>query len=822
MEDLTGLQLGQYQVVSPLGEGGMAAVYKAYQPGIERYVALKILPRHLASDPEFYGRFEQEARLIAQLQHVHILPVHDFGEQDGYTYIVMPLIESGTLADLMTGDPLSLKRIRSVTRQVGEALDHAHSRGLIHRDIKPSNILVDEAANCLLTDFGIAKIVASSVQFTRTGAIIGTPAYMSPEQIQGETLDGRSDQYSLGIVMFEMATGRPPYNAETPPAIFVKHLHDPLPMPRELNPRLPEALELVILKCLAKDPEDRYPALSDLLHALARALPNRLIAEEDAVASDASSATLAPAFAALETVREAEHREPQPEAQPVESESAFPKERYQSRDVIAGSSSVGTSAQAADIDVKGTGRRKIPGWAWVVSGIISLGILAVVGWPVVSGSDFFAEPFQPTAVRLAPTSIVSVSSPTQESTPITPTSASPASALAGSDACNDPIGCVVIGPEEPVHIAYMLTISGPTAFLGDDSVGSIEIALDDRSRMLLGHNILLTGEDSLCNAEGGLTAALKLAADPTIVGVIGTNCSSAMTAAMDTITNAGLSIISPSNTAPALTLESGTWKEGYFRVAHSDLFQGKVAAEFAFNVLGARSLATIHDGSPYAEQLQQAMAATFENLGGTVTFQGAINVGESDMRRVLTSVAAGVPDVLYLPVFEPEGDFIVQQSSQVAGLEDTILIGADGLLVKSFPENSGPNAEGMYLSGPYVSGPSYDVFLAKWNVKYGGVPPSGFHAFAYDGTNILLDAIEKVAVQDSDGTLQIGRQALRDAIAATSGFPGLTGTLDCGTKGFAAGISRGDCATGGALGIFHITSAETEAGRWPPDVVWTP
>jgi len=391
--------------------------------------------------------------------------------------------------------------------------------------------------------------------------------------------------------------------------------------------------------------------------------------------------------------------------------------------------------------------------------------------------------------------------------------------------CTDAIGCVDIAPDEPVHIAYMLTISGATAFLGEDSQGAIEIAVDDRGGELLGHPISLTGEDTLCSAEGGQTAATKVAADPTVVGVIGTNCSSAATAAMPTISNAGLVMLSPSNTAPALTLEGETWQPGYFRICHTDLFQGSVAAEFAYNELGATTAATIHDGSPYADQLQQVFAGKFQELGGTVTFQGAVNVGDTDMRTVLTSVAADSPDILYFPIFEPEGPFIVAQSSEIAGLENTTLMGADGLLSDSFPENAGPNVVDMYLSGPYVSGATYDAFLAKWDAKFGGVPPSGFHAFAYDGTNILFDAIEQVAVQDDDGTLHVGRQALRDAIANTTDYTGLTGKLNCGDDDYSAfGItnaSHGDCATGGALGIFQITQAELD-GNWPPPVVYTP
>jgi branched-chain amino acid transport system substrate-binding protein len=391
--------------------------------------------------------------------------------------------------------------------------------------------------------------------------------------------------------------------------------------------------------------------------------------------------------------------------------------------------------------------------------------------------------------------------------------------------CADAIGCVDIAPDEPVHIAYMLTISGATAFLGEDSKGAVEIAIDDRGGKLLGHDLLLTGEDSLCSAEGGQTAATKLASDPTLLGVIGSNCSSAATAAMPTISAAGLVMLSPSNTAPALTLEGETWQPGYYRICHTDLFQGSVAAEFAYNELGSRTAATIHDGSPYADQLQQVFAGRFQELGGTITFQGAVNVGDTDMRTVLTSVAADSPDILYYPIFEPEGPFITAQSSEITGLEETVLMGADGLLSDSFPENAGPNVIGMYLSGPYVSGASYDEFLAKWDAKFGGVPPSGFHAFAYDGANILMDAIEKVAVVDDDGTVHVGRQALRDSITGLTEYTGLTGKLNCSDDDYSAfGItnaSHGDCATGGALGIFEITQAELD-GNWPPPVVYTP
>jgi len=301
MEDLTGKQFGHYQIVAPLGEGGMAAVYKAYQPSMERYVAVKVLPRHMVTSEEFVLRFRREAKMLAQLQHPHILPVFDYGEADGYPYIVMPFVQSGTLSQLMQKRSLSFLEARRVVAQLAGALSYAHARGMIHRDIKPSNVLIDESANCLLTDFGLARMAESSTKITTSGTVMGTPAYMSPEQGAGSNIDHRSDIYSLGIILYEMVTGRVPYTAETPVAIVFKHIQDPLPSARKLNPNLPESVELVLLKALAKNPDDRYQNAEDFAQAIQRALPetataDSLVSQESMSARSNATSPLASNF----------------------------------------------------------------------------------------------------------------------------------------------------------------------------------------------------------------------------------------------------------------------------------------------------------------------------------------------------------------------------------------------------------------------------------------------------------------------------------------------------------------------------------------------
>lgn len=373
----------------------------------------------------------------------------------------------------------------------------------------------------------------------------------------------------------------------------------------------------------------------------------------------------------------------------------------------------------------------------------------------------------------------------------------------------DPIGVLEIKPGEPIVLAWMLTVSGATAQLGEDSKRGIEIAIQDLGGELLGHKIELVGEDSGCNPEGGQAAATRLAANPRIVAIIGSSCSSEARVGAPIINQAGLVMVSPSNTAPDLT-DPAKHVEAYLRTAHNDRIQGRVAAEFVVNKLGLKRVATIHDGSLYAEQLANVFAENVQKLGGTVVAQEAVSPEDTDMRPVLTRIATQQPELIYYPIFNPAGSFITLQAKEISGLENVKLMSADGLLEPQTVQNAGQAAVGLYLSGPdlTVLGAKYQEFVQKYQQKYGTKPVAGFHAHAYDATMMIVEAIKKVAVQTPDGTLYIPRKALRDALYQTKNFPGLTGNLTCDPYG--------DCADP-KIAVYEVFSTDTTG--WPDGAI---
>ena len=274
---LVGKTLGHFRIVERIGSGGMATVFKAFQPTLERYVAIKVLPSHYAREPNFVKRFVQEARVVAKLVHPNILQIHDFGEQDNITYIVMEYVEGGTLKERLAR-PLSTSDAADYIIQAAEGLSCAHANGIIHRDVKPANMLLRKDGFLLLSDFGIAKILEGTANLTRAGVGIGTPQYMSPEQGTGATVDPRSDIYSLGIVLFHCLAGQVPFTGDTPLSITLKHLNEPLPIEMLRAKNIPAPIEQVILKMTAKRAEDRYQTTNALIEALIASLTASQIA----------------------------------------------------------------------------------------------------------------------------------------------------------------------------------------------------------------------------------------------------------------------------------------------------------------------------------------------------------------------------------------------------------------------------------------------------------------------------------------------------------------------------------------------------------------
>ena len=273
MDELINRTLGHYHIIEPIGQGGMATVYKAYQSSLDRHVALKVLSPFYAKQLDLGERFRREARAVAALNHPNILPIFDFGQEEQYSFISMRLIEGAhTLKSRMTATP-DLSHTAALVGQIAAALDHAHQQAIIHRDVKPSNVLMD-GSWVLLSDFGLAKMTKEAAQLTPVGLTIGmgTPSYMSPEQGRGLDVDHRTDIYALGVMLYEMLTGEIPQNAETPIKIILKRVTEPLPSPRTLNPHIPEAVEQVVIKALALDPQERFATAGDMAEALKRAM----------------------------------------------------------------------------------------------------------------------------------------------------------------------------------------------------------------------------------------------------------------------------------------------------------------------------------------------------------------------------------------------------------------------------------------------------------------------------------------------------------------------------------------------------------------------
>jgi branched-chain amino acid transport system substrate-binding protein len=380
--------------------------------------------------------------------------------------------------------------------------------------------------------------------------------------------------------------------------------------------------------------------------------------------------------------------------------------------------------------------------------------------------------------------------------------------------CPEGDTCVEVAEGDPIKIGTLLSISGDTASLGLDSQAGAELAadyldgaFDDTFGQIAGHDIEFVHEDDGCSPEGGTTGGRRLASDPQVTAVIGTTCSgSALGVADQILGDEQIVLISPSNTSPALT-DPATHNEFYARTAHNDSIQGATMAQFAAEELDVQTAATIHDGSPYADGLQQVFCDSLANeFGGECTAQEAIQVGDTDFQPTLTDIAADAPDMPVFPIFLPEGGLIAQQAADISGLADTALAGADGIWTPDFVDSAGDAAEGVYLSAPSLefSGDFYEAeFKPAYTERTGEEEPTAaFHAHSYDAFNIVAQAIDEVAIEGPDGSTLIPKVELRDAIFATEGYEGITGTLSCN--------ENGDCQQTATMAVHQVEGGSVE------------
>ncbi len=743
--------VGRYHILEPLGEGGMAAVYKAYDTRLEREVAVKFLRTELFGEAvleQLYRRFEREAKALARLSHFHIVKIYDYGEHENTPYLVMEYISGGTLKSRM-GRPIPWNEAVRLLLPVARALEYAHQRGVLHRDIKPSNILITENGDPLLTDFGIAKILepGEAQAITRTGVGIGTPEYMAPEQGLAQPVDPRTDVYALGIVLYEMLTGRKPYTADTPTAVLIKQIHDPLPNPREFAPDLPVELERVLFKALAKQPEFRYSSMSEMVKAMESLLkPSAEDAPEITIAGAwrqevekiaASEPSAAPSEPAGEEAPATEILEEQP-PEPAEGPPPPP---------ARGAQPAQAEAEPA-VPLPAAPTQKGKKW-WVALPVLAVAAASV--FLIVRLSSPKEVPPTPLPT-LAPVTPI----PTARPKPTMP------------PAVEKP-------PQEVLKIGVLAPLSGDVQFFGASTENGVQMAVDQWNQRggVLGMRIETVYADDQCSPEGGVRAAERLIHDEQVRFLLGGICSEAAIPEAKIANEQGVLQIVTTATHPSVTLrENGETLPFTFRACLADPFQGMVAARFAYEILGARRMAVVYqEGNVYESALVESFISHFMELGGEQV-RTMIYPPESDnFMPIFETIQSEKPDLIYLPAYYPVANEFVGQARKL-GISTSVM-GADGW---DSPGLDLISTVGSFFTTHYwVYDPRPEV--VEFRIQYGeryrsesGDPlvPDSIAALAYDAANLLLRAIDEAGAADPEAV---------KVVLERIEFPGLTGTI---------------------------------------------
>ncbi|WP_458686208.1 bifunctional serine/threonine-protein kinase/ABC transporter substrate-binding protein [Nocardia tengchongensis] len=698
-----GTEFAGYLIERQLGGGGMGEVFLARHPRLPRLVAVKVLARELVTQLETRARFEREAELVARLDHPNVVGVHDRGVEGGRLWIAMQYVDGGDASAL---DPFTLPAAEAVRiiAETAKALDYAHSMGVIHRDVKPANILLTRAAagqerRILLTDFGIGRLRDDSAQITRTGMLAATITYASPEQLSGAALDQRSDQYSLACTLFRLLTGSTPYQAETAAAVVAGHLQHPVPRVTDRRPELPVALDAVLARGLAKRPEDRFESCRAFAEAAAQALSDVAESTVPPVAHGGAGPNVAVAGtlgAANTTVALASSEDPT---------------------VLDGQGS-------SPLGPRRSGRWPAVGAAALVVAVAAAGIVWATqgsGSSNVAAPSNTSGPYADTYPGFEPL------------TQIDPLGNKVAAPVSVEDPAND--GRL---PCDPATIAAALPLTGSDAALGRTVIGAVKLAVD---QFVKGGNvqggykicpITVREFDTAGDQAKAARAAEQIAADDSIVAVVGPALSKEVVAAGKTFDAAGLPFLTPVATNPLLA-QSG-WS-GFFRGLANDNAEGPALGRYLASTARFSRVCVVRDsGGGFGGSLAAGVTA---GLGAAAqpACEVSVDLG-GDAGDAVNAIAAARPDAVFYSGY-PAAAATLLTKLRTAGVAATFVLG-DGSYDPAFRTAAGPAAAGTLVA--CQCGPATERFLDDYRAAT-GVAANAYAAEAYDLTAIVLRGI---------------------------------------------------------------------------------
>jgi len=691
MNELVGQSIGRYHIIEKLGSGGMATVYKAYDTRLERETAIKFIRKEAVGAEHFeqmIKRFEREAKALAKFTHPNIVPIIDFGEHEGSPYFVMAYLTGGTLKE-KTGGPMSYPDAARLLAPIARALEYAHERHVVHRDIKPANILLTDKGQPMLSDFGIAKILGVDdelTQLTSTGVGIGTPEYMAPEQWTGKVVPA-TDIYALGVVFYELVTGRKPYSADTPAAVLIKQTNEPLPRPKTFVPGLPDGVEQVIFKALAKKPEERFAGMGTFALALEKlAIGAASEKEEDGTVL------------------------------------------YPTRIKEKG-------------NLNGTGSQvKAKNPFLLIGGLIGLLVVAAVAIYFLAFKNPGNETKEQSAAVPLPTSLPAASI-------IIPPTPAP---LPASTATLEILAPTPITGGGTIRIAFQAPLSGSQSAIGIDMRNGAELALEqlkDPLKVMGFDKIEMTSYDDQANPDTGVANAKQIVSDPAVLCVVGHWNSGVQIPSSEVYHTAGLANVSPANTNPKVT-DRG-YKEVSRIVGREDM-QGKVGARFSAEQ-GVRSVYILHDFTSYGLGVAKAFRDEAESLGIKVIAFTGTNELSNFSNLVGQVLVTNPDLIYVGMIYDQAGGlFKLAREKGYSGYflgpdgldsSDLISIGGASLL----------NGKGVYyttVGGWPKIYPGADQFRNDFGAKY-GTDPLPYSAQAYDAMAVCLKGIENATVSAS-------------------------------------------------------------------------